>query len=130
MDYLFVYGTLMQKYPKNALIEILRKKTKYVGEAFTYGKLYLVDYYPGLLSNSAGEYHKTFGEIVEVVDSSLWQELDDYEDYRDSDICNSLYIRKIVPCYLVDDSRQIETYTYIYNKSVDNLNFLKNGRFY
>ena len=130
MEYLFVYGTLMQKYPKNPLIETLRKKTIYIGEAFTYGKLYLVDYYPGLLPNSPTENHKIFGEIVEIMDSTLWKELDDYEDCRKSDVSNSLYIRKIVPSFLVEDSRQIQTHTYFYNKSVNNLNFLKNGRFY
>jgi gamma-glutamylcyclotransferase (GGCT)/AIG2-like uncharacterized protein YtfP len=129
-DYLFVYGTLMRKYPQNPLGEVLKRNTKFIGEAFTYGKLYLVDYYPGLLPNSIGENHKTYGELVEIEEKSdLYEQLDEYEDYLPQDLSKSLYIRKLTDCYLIENNKLISAQTYFYNQEVGQFRWIRGGRF-
>jgi gamma-glutamylcyclotransferase (GGCT)/AIG2-like uncharacterized protein YtfP len=130
MEYLFVYGTLMRKYTDNPLSLLLEKNTKFVGEAFTYGKLFLVDYYPALIHNPVSENHKVFGEIVGFINGSIFlNDLDEYEDFNPNNISNSLYIRDLKKCFLLDNNKSFNCHTYIYNKKVDNLKFLNNGRF-
>jgi len=130
MEYIFVYGTLMKSFAENPFRLLLEKNTKYVGEAFTYGKLFLVDYYPGLIYNNPHENHKVYGEIVSFNRSlDFLAYLDEYEDFNPNNISNSLYIREIKECFLLENNELFNCHTYIYNKKVDNLNFLTNGRF-
>lgn len=131
MDYLFVYGTLMRKYSNNPFKSVLEANTSYVGEAFTYGKLFLVDYYPGLVSNSVLENHKVYGEVVRLhTDTDILEQLDEYEDYFPENASNSLYIRKLTDCFLIGNKETVSCSAYFYNKSVENLKFLSNGRFF
>ncbi|MCP9746885.1 gamma-glutamylcyclotransferase [Lacihabitans sp. CS3-21] len=130
MEYLFVYGTLLSTFPENPFRLLLEKNTQFVGEAFTYGKLFLVDYYPGLIPNNPHENHKVFGEIVSFNGSlDILAYLDEYEDFNFNDISNSLYIRELKECFLLENNKSFNCHTYIYNKNVDNLKFLTNGRF-
>lgn len=130
MEYLFVYGTLMKSFTENPFKLLLEKNTQFVGEAFTYGKLFLVDYYPGLIYNNPHENHKVYGEIVSFNRSlDFLASLDEYEDFNPKNISNSLYIRELKECFLLDYTKSFNCHTYIYNKKVDNLNFLTNGRF-
>jgi gamma-glutamylcyclotransferase (GGCT)/AIG2-like uncharacterized protein YtfP len=130
MEYLFVYGTLMQKFSENPFRLLLERNTTFVGEAFTFGKLFLVDYYPGLVHNNLNENHKVYGEIVSFKsDSDFLVHLDEYEDYNPDNTSNSLYIRKLSECFLINNHESFNCNTYFYNKNVDNLKFLNNGRF-
>lgn len=130
IEYLFVYGTLMKKYNQNPLFDVLEANTTFIGEAFTYGKLYLVDYFPGLMPNLKGENHKTFGELVSFKkDSDLLKHLDDYEDYNANDLCKSLYVRKIAEIVHLETGLVYHANVYFYNQNVDKINFLINGRF-
>jgi gamma-glutamylcyclotransferase (GGCT)/AIG2-like uncharacterized protein YtfP len=130
MEYLFVYGTLLSTFPENPFKLLLEKKTQFVGEAFTYGKLFLVDYYPGLIPNNPPENHKVFGEIFSFNGSlDILSYLDEYEDFNSNDISNSLYIRELKECFQLENNKSFNCHTYIYNKNVDNLKFLTNGRF-
>jgi gamma-glutamylcyclotransferase (GGCT)/AIG2-like uncharacterized protein YtfP len=131
MEYLFVYGTLMRNYTNNPLRLLLEKNTNLIGEAFTYGKLFLVDYYPGLVHNIPSESHKVYGEIVSFErGSDFLQSLDEYEDYDPGNIINSLYIRELKECFLLVGNSSFICHTYIYNQKVDNLKFLHKGRFF
>ena len=125
-----MYGTLLSKFPENPFKSRLEKNTQFIGEAFTYGKLFLVDYYPGLIHNNPHENHKVYGEIVSF-DGSLdfLASIDEYEDFNPNDIFNSLYIRKLKSCFLLENNKSFNCHTYIYNKNVDNLKILTNGRF-
>jgi gamma-glutamylcyclotransferase (GGCT)/AIG2-like uncharacterized protein YtfP len=130
MEYLFVYGTLLSTFPENPFRLLLEKNTQFVGEAFTYGKLFLVDYYPGLIPNNPYENHKVFGEIVSFNGSlDILAFLDEYEDFNSNNISNSLYIRELKECFQLENNKSFNCHTYIYNKNVDNLKFLTNGRF-
>lgn len=131
MEYIFVYGTLMSTFLENPLRLLLEKNTQFVGEAYTYGKLFLVDYYPGLIHNNPHENHKVYGEIFSINRSlDFLASLDEYEDYNPKDIANSLYIRELKACFLLDNSKSFNCHTYIYNKNVHNLKILTNGRFF
>lgn len=131
MQYLFLYGTLMRDFPENPFRLLLERNTSYVGEAYTYGKLFLVDYYPALVSNSSLENHKVYGEVVRIEgNSSLLKQLDEYEDYFPENEIHSLYIRKLTECFLISSEESIHCNAYYYNKSVENLKFLRFGRFF
>ncbi len=130
MEYLFVYGTLMRAFTENPFRLLLEKKTQFVGEAFTYGKLFLVDYYPGLIYNTPSEINKVYGEILSFESgSNFLTYLDQYEDYYPKNLTNSLYTRDLKECFLLENNELFNCHTYIYNKNVDNLKFLANGRF-
>ncbi len=130
MEYLFVYGTLMRAFSENPFRLLLEKKTQFVGEAFTYGKLFLVDYYPGLIYNTPSENNKVYGEILSFESgSNFLTYLDQYEDYYPKNSTNSLYTRDLKECFLLENNELFNCHTYIYNKNVDNLKYLINGRF-
>jgi len=120
----------MRTFLENPLRSLLEKNTQFVGEAYTYGKLFLVDYYPGLIHINPNENHKVYGEIVSINNNlDFLAHLDEYEDFNPSDISNSLYFRELKDCFLLDNNKSFNCHTYIYNKDVDNLKILTNGRF-
>ena len=120
----------MSTFQENPFRLLLEKNTQFVGEAYTYGKLFLVDYYPGLIHNKPHENHKVYGEIVSINSGlNLLIDLDEYEDFYPNDANNSLYIRELKSCFLLDNSKSFNCHTYMYNKNVDNLKILTNGRF-
>jgi hypothetical protein len=131
MEYLFLYGTLMRNFPENPFRLLLERNTSYIGEAYTYGKLFLVDYYPALVSNSAIENHKVYGEVVRIENNTdLLEQLDEYEDYFPENVIHSLYIRKLTECFLIGNKESVKCNAYFYNKSVKNLIFLRDGHFF
>lgn len=128
--YLFVYGTLMSKYPQNPLKKEIGANLAYIGEGFTYGKLFLVDYYPALIVDHFSEKTEVYGEIFKVNNPFLaFQALDKYEDFFPDNKPKSLYIRELRECFLVDSEAIFNCNVYIYNKSTDKLKNLINGRF-
>ena len=130
-EFLFVYGTLMKDYPQNPFKSAFQTSTEYVGKAYTFGKLYLVDYYPGIVANKLGENFKTFGEIYKIKKpESLLLTLDEYEDYFPNDQDKSLYIRRKTNCILLETENSIHCWAYFYNQAVDKLKYFKNGDFF
>ena len=120
----------MSTFKENPFSLLLKKNTQFVGQAYTYGKLFLVDYYPGLIYNNPNENHKVYGEIVGINSGlDFLTDLDEYEEFYPNDTTNSLYIRELKACFLLDNSKSFNCHTYVYNKNVSNLKFLTNGRF-
>lgn len=77
MERVFVYGTLR----KGAAQELRMAGGRWLGKATVRGRLYRIDWYPGLVMDSAAG--EVAGDVFEV-SGSLLAELDHYEgnEYR------------------------------------------------
>jgi gamma-glutamylcyclotransferase (GGCT)/AIG2-like uncharacterized protein YtfP len=129
-EYLFVYGTLMSKYGKNPFRSELAEFSSYYAEAKVKGKLYMIEDYPGLVPNEVGEDYFTFGEVFIINNTqSLFKVLDVYEDYYENFEKDSLYLRKKIEIFDLQNNPIGIAHTYFYNKPVELPNFIRNGCF-
>ncbi len=127
-EYLFVYGTLMQEYRDNPFAKVIKQYAAFESEAFTTGKLFLVDYYPGLIEAEESSY--VYGEIYRIYDSkSLFEQLDEYEDYNPENLQNSLFRRKKIPVFNLLTTLPVVAWTYVYNQPTDLLLPIESGKF-
>jgi gamma-glutamylcyclotransferase (GGCT)/AIG2-like uncharacterized protein YtfP len=128
--YLFVYGTLMKKFSENPFKNLLNQELNYVGEAYTYGELFLVDYYPALIHNLIGEKRKVWGEILKVNSPTIvFDILDEYEDFFPNFKDKSLYRRELQDCFLMESEIKVKCYVYLYNQPVNKSKKIPSGKF-
>jgi gamma-glutamylcyclotransferase (GGCT)/AIG2-like uncharacterized protein YtfP len=126
MEYLFVYGTLMQKCALNEWSVFLQKNATFKGEAKIKGDLYKVDYYPGLIKGD----NWVYGELLEIQDSSyIFHYLDQYEDYLPNEPENSLYTREKSEVWLTENEECYISWVYFYKKPFRHLEKYPKGRF-
>lgn len=104
-NYLFVYGTLVSTLKYKAHFQLL-KYTLFIDKAYTYGKLYLITYFPGLDISSTQ--NKVKGELYLIKKESLFNWLDEYEDIYSKD---SFYTRKKIKVYTATSSYLAWSYT-------------------
>jgi gamma-glutamylcyclotransferase (GGCT)/AIG2-like uncharacterized protein YtfP len=128
MDYLFVYGTLLSSYDEKTSHEHLKKFSNYIGKAQINGKLYMVDYYPGVVP--CQEKSIVRGELYQITnEEALFQFLDKFEEYNPADVEHSEYIRTRVTAVLRETKEEVLAWTYAYNQSTDDLELLPKGDF-
>lgn len=126
MSYIFVYGTLMKKCKPNKWSKFLRDNAEYIGEAEVAGELYKIDFYPGLIKGSG----KVFGELFELKNpNKTLPILDDYEDFNDSNISDSLYTRELCNVRLTHNDLVVEAWAYYFNGVVSEKSKYSSGRF-
>jgi gamma-glutamylcyclotransferase (GGCT)/AIG2-like uncharacterized protein YtfP len=126
MEYFFVYGTLMMKYPTNPYKALLTGHCIDYKEATCRGTLFSLIKYPAMvLGNDI-----VHGEILTIKNpESLFKILDRYEGFYEKNNDNSIYIRQKHVC-LSNTSESYSCWTYIYNKPTANLKRLESGKFY
>ena len=75
---IFVYGTLKRAF-NNEFARFLHSNASFFGEATVKGKLYLMDWYPGLILSGDG--YDVYGEVFEIEHNikEVSEMLDDYE---------------------------------------------------
>lgn len=81
-DRLFVYGSLRRS-AGHPMGELLSASAVLEGDAVVRGRLYVVDWYPGLVLDEAGDL--VHGELWRLVDASVLARLDEYEGCGKSD---------------------------------------------
>ena len=82
-EHLWVYGTLRHGC-ENPHAEMLARASRYLGPARVQGRLYRIDWYPGVVLTSAPE-DRVIGDLFEILDSTVLAALDQYEgseEYR------------------------------------------------
>lgn len=127
-EYLFVYGTLLSAYDHQKTHDLLSKHAILVGKATINGRLFMVDYYPGVVPCEEKSLVK--GELYQVHNSvNLFELLDKYEEFNPLDAEHSEYVRLKVESELVDSGQKFEAWTYIYNQSTEDLELLPKGDF-
>ncbi|HKK44462.1 MAG TPA: gamma-glutamylcyclotransferase family protein [Balneolaceae bacterium] len=126
--YLFVYGTLLHdaNHPQS---NILKRYGKAKGKAVFRGKLYDVGSYPAAIA-SKDETDEVFGEVYKLTRPEfVFEKLDIYEGYFPGKIEKSDYIRKKVTISCFEEETTLKAWTYLYNKSVDKLPPISNGKY-
>jgi gamma-glutamylcyclotransferase (GGCT)/AIG2-like uncharacterized protein YtfP len=123
---LFVYGTLMLKFPKNPLFTLLNKHLITREQAFVNGQLYLLGAYPGMIKRNG----KTEGELLTLNNfNELLPVLDEYEEFYANQSERSLYVREITFASTKDEKVH-KCWTYWYQKEVNPNDYIVSGRFW
>lgn len=125
ITYLFVYGTLRKGYPHiNA--QLLENLAVYVGQDYTYGKLYEVNNYPGLILMQQSK-EKVYGDVYDISDDSnnILSFTDEYEGVSNPPAPNDLYKR--VSCNVYFHTFRIEAYTYMFSGDIRGLKWIDSG---
>ncbi len=77
--YLFVYGTLRRNL-EYSMSHWLSRHAHFVDNGFTYGRLYEINHYPGMIRTTSG-YEKVYGEVYRIDNPEyVLKILDGYEE--------------------------------------------------
>ncbi len=126
-NYLFVYGTLM-KATGNKMYRLLAGNSDFLDDGYFQGKLYLVDYYPGVIDSTSPE-DIVKGEIYLLKKpNETLNKLDLYEECGPSFDQPTEYIREKRDITL-KSGKTLKAWVYIYNYPVQGLKLLKSGDF-
>ena len=124
-EYLFVYGTLRHALESKAHKEYLRA-ADFVSPAKIRGKLFMVDYYPGLVLSDAD--HWAQGEIYLLGYEGQLHDLDVYEGCAKQSPQPHEYERKLVEVHLTN-GETMEAWVYVYIRDVSESPWISNGDF-
>ena len=118
IPYLFVYGTLRSDSPKKSPV---KKALNLIAErwckASVKGKLYEIDWYPGLVL-SDNPHDAVTGEIFRITDDeSLFTRLDEYEGCFEGFPEPHEYRREKVSV-VTEDGETVAAWAYLYNWDV------------
>ncbi|MBD8487346.1 gamma-glutamylcyclotransferase [Echinicola sp. CAU 1574] len=128
MNLIFVYGTLLKE-TGYAIQQLFHQKSAFVAEAFTYGKLFQVSYYPGLVLNPTS-LDKVYGQIFRISEiEKVLQALDEYEEAGPSFPSPQAYKRTIITAYDLQSSEPMKCWAYLYNLPTENLKQIVKGKF-
>jgi len=123
---LFVYGLLRQK-AQHEMGQFLSEKAQFVGEARFQGKLYLVDYYPGIVP-SENPSDQVYGDLLQLKDLSILEELDHFEGVGDAYEKPNEYRREVYSVSLEGNQTQ-QAWVYVYNWPVNSGKEIPSGDF-
>lgn len=124
-ELLFVYGTLKRRV-SGELPLLLRGRAVFVATAIFAGRLYLVDGYPGVLADAAGE---VTGELYRLRNpSATLALLDEYEECSPQFGADAEYRRSVVAVTLADGTA-CAAWIYLYNRPVAVLELIAGGEF-
>ena len=105
---LFVYGTL-RRGCANPHAQLLERSAQFVGPARVRGKLYRVEWYPGMTLDSDGK-DLVVGDLFRVDDPAAMEELDRYEGSNE--------YQRVTTAALLDIGNEVECWVYEYLGSV------------
>lgn len=126
-QHLFVYGTLMRK-SDHELADRLRLNTKFLGKAVYNGRLFMVDYYPGVIPSDTPD-DLVHGEVYELTGSCpLLSELDAYEECGPGFPEPTEYIRELQTVTMANGEKR-SVWIYLYNHPTTDLPRIPSGRF-
>ncbi len=126
-DYLFVYGTLRRD-SNSEMYRLLARYGQFVGDATYRGKLYMVDYYPGLVP-SDNPRDAVFGEVYKLSCPDLvLSRLDDYEKCGPKVSEPTEYVRRKQYVKL-KSGEAIRAWIYIFERPTAGLQLIESGDF-
>jgi len=123
---LFAYGTLRQGSAPAEIAETVAS-LRPVGRGIARGRLYDLGAYPGAsfavrdaaATAGADGCIEIEGEIYEVPDARIWQELDAYEGFEPSDPAASLFVRREIDVRMIDGGEIAVCWAYEYNRPAE-----------
>lgn len=118
-SHLFVYGTLMSGGENHHL---LAGRAELVGPGRTRGRLFVVDYYPGLVDSDdpAGT---VVGEVWRVVEPGVLRELDEFEGCTEEP---PLFFR-LSRTVTLDGGGTLSAWVYVYARSTAGMRPIPSG---
>lgn len=127
-DYLFVYGTLRSDANADSYHQFIKPNFTRVGRATVPGRLYLIDYYPGLLPAQhasdivVGEVHAFTGGEATLLAA------DTYEECAPDSPQPHLY-RRVRETATLKDGSTVDAWVYLYALPVDETRLIRSGNF-
>lgn len=121
LDYIFIYGTLMRGCVGHKKLNF-SDKLDYIEDGKVKGVLYDLGNYPELIIDENDE-TKIKGELYNIKDNRILDDLDKFESYNSDNPEESLYIRDSIKVFEPD----AKAWVYIYNKSIDNADVIRSG---
>lgn len=127
MNYLFVYGLLKSNYTNEAT-KTIHSHCTLVGEGYTFGKLFDLGSYPGLIHDPSSN-SKVFGELYKIDrnETELFAFLDAFEECG-PDFEEPNEYRKEKISVLVNNI-EFRASTYVYNRNLTGLTLIANGNY-
>lgn len=116
--HLFVYGTLMSGGENHRL---LSRRAELIGPGRMRGRLFVVDYYPGLVDSDYPA-ELVAGEVWRLLDSEILRELDDFEGCSEAP---PLFIRDSRTVMV--DVGTLDAWVYVYARSSAGLQLIPSG---
>ncbi len=127
-NYLFVYGTLRRD-TKSEMYHFLTQFADFVDEATFQGRLYLVDYYPGVVT-SKNPHDIVRGEVYRLQEPGfVLSQLDKYEECGPGFPEPTEYIR-CKENVVLQRGDKVEAWVYIYNRPTQGLHRIESGDFF
>ena len=125
--YLFIYGTLLRQ-SNNELSNFLKSHSTLVSEGTVKGKLFIIDWYPGLILSPKSD-QKVKGQIVELDENFeiVLKKIDQYEGVSNPPQPNDEYFRKVIS--VETDHASIDCWTYCYQGDTNGLEEIISGDF-
>lgn len=123
-EYIFVYGSLRKGFSSPAR-EVLDDYAEFAGRATFQGKLYKIDWYPGVVP-SRNRDDVVHGEVYLINDrDEVLSKLDRYEGCSPSDPKPHAFVRKQMPVNL--KGKEMTAWVYLFNLPVDDKNQIRSG---
>lgn len=122
-NYLFVYGTLLDK--GNEFAAYLNNNCSFYAKGKFKGRLYDIGEYPGAVADGNSPDY-VYGSIVLIHNTTtVLKQLDDYEGFGDDQVQPNLFIRELMA--VETDERSIDCWIYLYNLPVEGLVLIESG---
>jgi gamma-glutamylcyclotransferase (GGCT)/AIG2-like uncharacterized protein YtfP len=126
-DLLFVYGTLRRD-TDSGIYQLLASYADFVTEGTCQGRLYKIDYYPGVVPSNNPE-ERVIGEVYRLRNSQVvLPKLDQYEECGPEFPEPTEYVRRHQEIELSDGTKS-RAWVYLYNHPVDKLEWVPSGDF-
>ncbi|MDZ7721140.1 MAG: gamma-glutamylcyclotransferase family protein [Balneolaceae bacterium] len=126
-EYLFVYGSLRRDFSSPAS-DVLDNHAEYIGEATFQGKLYKIDWYPGVVSSDDPD-DIVVGEVYKMNDKErVLSKLDRYEGCSPVDPEPHAFTRTKTQVKLKNGDK-IKAWIYLYNLSTSEKKRIPSGDF-
>lgn len=124
VEYIFVYGSLRKGFSSPAR-EVLDDYTEFIGKATFQGKLYKIEWYPGVVPSDNKD-DVVLGEVYKINErKEVLSKLDRYEGCLPSDPKPHAFVRKQVPVNLNGD--EITAWIYLFDLPINDKNQIRSG---
>ncbi|MBE0653303.1 MAG: gamma-glutamylcyclotransferase [Bacteroidales bacterium] len=113
MEYLFVYGTLLNE-GSNKIADFLHKNSNFQGNGYFHGKVFNLGEYPGaILSENPDD--RVYGKVFRLNDpAGIFSILDDYEGAAEISLPHNEFIRQRIAVWM-ESGEVKECWVYLYN---------------
>lgn len=126
VDHLFTYG-LLRREANHEMSQLLTQSADFVSKATFQGKLYRVDYYPGVIPSENQE-DIVFGDVYQISNLQLLKRLDRFEGIGPEFSQPNEYRREVMGVMLVNGTK-LTAWIYLYNWDLDGSDRIYSGDF-